>query len=390
MRKRFWLPLILVWLLLLPLTGEGAEANEDKPLEDQGGDSSYHGYYDHPDYVMDTARGVVLDVVDTDSSVGDAYYILRQVAQVEIRSGPLKGQVYTVYNELFGHPLFDLQLEKGQEYYFMVEFLGDEFLAVNVSDQIRDRYTFWLVMLFLVLMVIVGRTKGLRALLTLVLTALLIWKYFLPLLSRGYNPIFLAITLTAFVTLVTILVIGGANSKSYAAIMGTVGGLLVAGFLALVVGNLARLTGFSSQEAQMLEFAETGVTNIRGILFAGIIIGSLGAIMDVAMSIASACMEMTQLDKSISRSRLIKSGMNVGRDVMGTMSNTLILAYTGSAIPMLLLFYIYDTPLTRVLNMDMMATEIVRAISGTIGLVIAIPLTAFLAGMLMVRGKGEV
>ncbi len=390
MQRRIWAFALVLWLLLLPVGVGGAEAAGDNPWEDaDGGGSFYHDYYDHPDYSMEIVRGVVLEVQDRGGDAAHDFFVLQQVARVEILKGKLQGQVHTVYNEIFGHPVFDLQLVAGQEFYFMAEYLGDDLLVVHLSDHIRDRYTNWLVILFLVLMVVIGRTKGLKALLTLALTAFLIWKFFLPLLAVGYDPILLAISLTAFVTLVTLLVVGGLNRKSYAAVLGTVGGILIAGFLALVVGGLARLTGFNSQEAQMLQFAETGVTNIRGILFAGILIGSLGAIMDVSMSIASACMEMVQLDTGISRSRLIKAGMNVGRDIMGTMSNTLILAYTGSAIPMLLLFYIYETPVARVMNMDIIATEVVRAISGTIGLVVAIPLTALLAGLLMVQGKKE-
>ncbi len=384
MRRRIWAFFFILGLLLLPPVGEGAESSgwDDAPEGNE-----HQDYFDHPGYSMEVVRGRILEVEDREGDAVHDFFVLQQVARVEILSGKVKGQEFTITNELFGHPGYDLELEEGLEMYFMIDFVYDDVVEVRLSDHVRDRYAYYLVALLVLLMLIIGRVKGLKALITLVLTGLLIWKYFLPLLHRGHDPIFLAITLTTFVTLVTLLVIGGANKKSYAAILGTVGGLLIAGFLALLAGNLARLTGFSSQEAQMLAFSETGITNIRGILFAGILIGSLGAVMDVTISVASACMEMVQLDKTISRSRLIKGGMNVGRDIMGTMSNTLILAYTGSTLPLLLLLYIHEVPLNRIMNMDMIATEVIRAVSGTIGLVVAIPLTALLAGLFLVQEK---
>lgn len=379
-----FLVLFFIAMPLATLAQEGIE--DDNSWNDEYLDDDYYpvdDFYDDPDYFVEVVRGLILELEEVENPLDRDFVMLQQFATVEIQAGSLKGQVFEVENELLGNPGYDIEMKKGQQLYFLAEFVGDELIQLNVSDQIRDRYAYWLIGLFVVLILAVGKVKGFKALLSLTLTIVLILKFFLPQLTRGGNPILLAIAVAAFVTVFTLGLIGGINNKSFAAILGTVGGVLVAGFLALVVGELAQLTGFSSQEAQMLQFADSGISNIRGILFAGILIGSLGAVMDVAMSIASACGEMVSLNKTISRSKLMKSGMNVGRDIMGTMSNTLILAYAGSTIPLMLLFYIYETPLVRIINMDLIATEIVRAISGTIGLIIAIPLTAVLAGLFM-------
>ncbi len=377
MTKRILILVLLLILVSVPLAAYPTET--PIPLVED--------FHDQSDYTVEIVRGLVVEVEEVEIPPQKTFVIREQKARVEILSGDLKGKIVEVENALLGHPLYDIELVIGQQLYFLAEFSGGEFLALNISDHIRDRYIYWLAVIFAILMLLIGKMQGLKTLLTLSFTVVLIFKVFIPLLTRGISPVLLAIPLAAFVTVFTLGVIGGINSKSFAAILGTIGGTLVAGFLAFFVGEVAQLTGFSSEEAIMLQYAEARVINIRGILFAGILIGSLGAIMDVAMSISSACMEMTKVDVSISYTRLFRAGMNVGRDIMGTMSNTLILAYTGSTIPLLLLFYIYETPLLRIINMDLIATEIVRALAGTIGLLVAIPLTALLAGLFMGEKK---
>ncbi|HSV32370.1 MAG TPA: YibE/F family protein, partial [Atribacteraceae bacterium] len=235
---------------------------------------------------------------------------------------------------------------------------------------------------------VVGKWKGIKTIITLGLTALVLFWVILPLLLRGYEPIPVTVFGAVVIIVFDFLIIGGLNTKSLAAIVGTTSGIAVAGTLALWAGNSANLTGFSSQEAQMLFFADPPI-NIRGLLFAGIIIGSLGAITDVGMSVASAASEVKKTDPSIDPLRLIRSAMNVGRDIMGTMANTLLLAYVGGATPLLLLLMSQGggTTWTKILNLDLVATEFVRGLTGSIGLVLSIPVTAVVAGFLMSRSR---
>jgi len=150
------------------------------------------------------------------------------------------------------------------------------------------------------------------------------------------------------------------------------------------------LSGLSHEETQLLLYIPQGIEfNFKGLLFAGIVIGALGAVMDVGMSVASSMFEIKAVSPQISRGDLFRSGMNVGRDIMGTMTNTLILAYLGSSTPLLLLFYAYQISPERILNLDTIVTELVRAFSGSIGLISAIPLTALIATFLVGREEGS-
>jgi uncharacterized membrane protein len=203
---------------------------------------------------------------------------------------------------------------------------------------------------------------------------------------RGYNPVALTVLVAAVATMITIFIVAGFSYKSFAAILGTIGGLGVAGLAAMLAGKAAHLTGFGSEEAAMLLYIPQNVSlDIQGLLFAGIIIGALGAVMDVSMSVASAVEEVKKANPALGAADLFRSGLNVGRDVMGTMSNTLILAYTGSSVPLLLIFMAYRESLLKMINLDMIASEIVRALSGSLGMVLVVPLTAFIAGLLFGR-----
>ena len=200
---------------------------------------------------------------------------------------------------------------------------------------------------------------------------------------KGVNPIPISVAIAVAVTIITMFLVGGVNSKSISAIIGTSVGVIIAGLISYFIGTKANLTGLSAQEATMLMYIPQDVLfNFKNLLFAGIILGALGAAMDVGISVASSIEEINIANPALNRKQLFNAGMNVGKDVMGTMTNTLILAYTGSSIPLLLLFMAYETSIIKILNLDIIATEIVRSLSGSIGLVLTIPITAFVASYL--------
>jgi uncharacterized membrane protein len=325
-------------------------------------------------------RGRVLEVRESEEEQHDYFSVIEQEVVVRLTSGPFRGEEITIYNTFFaGDPVYDFLLETGQE--VIVVTLGEEgsFEQAYVQDLARDRGVYYLVAVFLIALLVVGRMKGLKTIITLVVTIALIFGVLLPLLLAGYSPIWLAIGVASIAITFTLLVIGGLNKKSLVAILGTVCGVIVAGLMAFWAGSLAKLTGFGSHEAQMLYFMDHTI-DFRGLLFAGIIIGSLGAITDIGMSVASAASEIKQACPDIRFKELTSGAFNVGRDVMGTMANTLILAYVGAAIPMLLLVMGYDIDWLKVINMDIIATEFVRGIAGSIGLIAAVPVTAILSG----------
>jgi uncharacterized membrane protein len=336
-------------------------------------------------------RGIVISVEDIkpDESVRD-FVQMEQLATIEITRGPYKGERHTLLNSLMGHPVFDLYLTEGRRVILWGEV--DEagtLLQIYLQDFARDSYLYLLIGLFIIVLLLVGRLKGLYTVITLSVTVFAVFRILLPMLLAGYSPIPATIVVAAFITLITLVFISGLHRKTAAAAIGTVGGVLVAGLLALMIGGAANLTGFSSEEAQMLLYMEGGPIDVRGLLFAGIIIGALGAVMDVSMSISTAMTEVYCVNPSLCFKDLFKSAMNVGRDIMGTMANTLILAYVGTTMPLLLLFMGYQMPWVTIVNSDLVATEVVRALTGSIGLVASIPLTALAAGLLLVRSKPQ-
>lgn len=331
---------------------------------------------------METLRGIVLEVEKSGSE--DSFAI--QEVTLEIYRGSLEGRIEIVENHLSDHPVYDIPVEPGERVLLMKEYSENGEYTLHITEYVRDRSIFKLALLFSLLLLLIGRWKGLKTLLTLSITFFMIVHVLLPGMLKGYSPIVLSLFCSFVITLVTIFIINGVNGKSVSAIIGILGGLMAAGFVMLWAGNQVKLTGLSSQEATMLMYIPQDVNfDFRDLLFAGIIMGALGAVMDVGISVASAMEEVRRVRPDISIRELMKSGMNVGQDIMGTMSNTLILAYTGAALPLLLLFMAYDATMIDILNLDMIATEVVRALSGSIGLVLTVPLTVLASVVLLNR-----
>lgn len=246
----------------------------------------------------------------------------------------------------------------------------------------------WLAGLFLVLLIVIGRKKGIKSALSLVLTLLIIIFVMIPALKNGRNPVPATILSCLAVTVITMLIVGGFGSKSLSAILGTVGGLLAAWGLAAIVSKVGNMTAITTAEVEMLMYSDTGVIyNLRGILLSGIIIGCLGAIMDVAMSISSSIHQIREANKELTSKDLFKAGMEVGCDIIGTMANTLVLAYTGSALTMILVLSTNDMSIIDLLNHDFIFVEVLRTLAGSIGMVLTVPFTAFLASFLLKRSK---
>ncbi len=349
---------------------------------------SYAETYDSVESIGEyTETAVVLEAHSVNEAQdSDEGFLQEQYVELKILSGKYKDQVFEINNQLSGHIVYDIAVETGDKVVVLVEETEDGKVNVFISDYMRQHFIMYLAIAFVILIVLVGKTKGVKSVITLALTLFTIVKILLPAILNGMNPIPLTIVLSIFITVITLFIIAGINAKSISAIIGTVIGVLVAGFLAYIVGTQVKLTGMSSEEAIMLMYIPQNISfDFKGLLFSGIIMGALGAVMDVGMSIASAIEEIHNANPSLTQKQLFSSGMNVGRDVMGTMTNTLILAYTGSSIPLLLLFMSYETSIIKISNLDVIATEVVRSLAGSIGLVIAIPVTALVTSFFMKR-----
>ncbi|MGI6451184.1 MAG: YibE/F family protein [Desulfitobacteriia bacterium] len=331
-----------------------------------------------------TVRGKVLEITEDNSfaqefpdGMGDDYDIIYYQVKLKVLSGLHRGEVITAQHVEDERMVYNLHIEEGDEVLiYLEEDEEGQILNAYIAEIYRQKYLAYLVLLFLITLLAVGSFKGLKTIITLVITGLAVIKLLLPGLLAGYSPIPLTVAICAGVTALTLFIISGVNKKTFAAIIGTTGGVIVAGIIAFIFGSLAKITGLGEQEAQMLTFIpqNTGF-DFEGLLFAGIILGALGAVMDVGMSVASAMNEIAIVKPDISTKELIRAGMNVGRDMMGTMSNTLILAYTGASMPLLLLFLAHEIPFGEFINWDMISSEVVRTFAGSIGLILTIPLT---------------
>lgn len=339
-------------------------------------------------------RGKVIETLSVVNEDAGYYDSSIQMLKVKILDGEHEGEeVETQY---------ELNFYQNQNYKSQQLKVGDEVLlyletneagnitSAYVAELVRDKYLLYLVIVFILLMIIIGRMKGFKALISLVITIVAIFKVMVPLIIAGWNPVLISVGICIFVIIISLVIISGFTKKTISAIVGTVGGVVVAGGIALFVGTISKLTGLGNEESQMLMYIPQGTEmDFRGILFAGIIIGALGAAMDVGMSIASSMNEIKANSPDIKTKDLIKAGMNVGRDMMATMANTLILAYTGGSIQLILVLMAYDTSLSNIINWDMIASEVVRAIAGSIGIIFTIPITALVAGLVEEKFKTE-
>lgn len=341
----------------------------------------------YPDFVTEEARGRVLAVSEWEEIEDDWFFVGRQMLTVEILTGKFRGHVEEIENTFTGNPYRDLEVKAGDQVLLLLELYQGRLQNVHLDGIARDRYIYILTAAFIFTVVLIARTKGVKAVLTLVLMAFVILRWLLPLILQGHNPLLLTVLFTSLITLFTLVIISGINTKTAAAILGTIGGVLAAGLVAWIFGSAAQITGIS-EEAQMLYYADLDANiDVRGLLFSGIIIGALGAVMDVAMSISSAIAEVKLANPLLTFKGLFKAGYNVGKDVMGTMVNTLILAYAGGSLPLLLLFMANNLEYMSIINMDLVATEVIRSLAGSFGLLIAVPLTAVAASLFMSKGE---
>lgn len=341
------------------------------------------------EYSSFNERALILEVEQVDETYNDFINIIQYV-QLEVLSGDYEGDIIDIENVLSGNPAYDVLVEPGDRVILEIHKFSESEVDFFILQFERDRYLYFLILLFILMLLAIGGRKGLKTVITLALTLFLIFKVLLPLMLEGYNPITMTILVSTIIIIITILIVSGVNMKSLSAILGTIFGVIIAGVLAYIVGKYANLTGLSSDQASMLLYSPLGEElNFRYLLYSGIILGALGAVMDVCMSIASSIDEIHKANERLSRKRLFRSGMNVGKDIMGTMSNTLILAYTGSSLTLILLYMVYNINYLKIINFDLIATEIVRSFSGSIGLILAIPITALIASMLLKRKTNE-
>jgi uncharacterized membrane protein len=323
----------------------------------------------------ETKIGKVISV--TESRIND---INEQMVEVQLYADKdTQNETIFITNSVPDNQAYAIVAKEGKDYVINYD---EDLGKVYISDYYREKTFFTLVGIFFLLVIILGGLKGFNSIISLLLTGIAIIYGLLPGILAGYNPILLAILISAFSTATTMVLIGGFTKKTLAATLGTTGGVAVSGLIAFLVIKLTPLSGLASTEAQIL-LSNPKVLDLdyQGILAAGILISSLGASMDVSMSIASSTQEIFEANFRQSRSELFMHSMNVGRDIMGTMTDTLILAYTGASIPLFILLS-QDSSI-RIFNIEIVTTELSSALIGSIGLLLAIPITGLASVFLL-------
>lgn len=308
-----------------------------------------------------------------------------QEVTIEILEGEYETKEYTtdyVLSYDIDGKILAYELNEGDKVIAQIAKSDDGEITVTVQDVQRNNYITIMFILFLASVIGVGGKQGIKAVIGLLITILAVWFILVKGIFAGWNPIWTSIGTSAVIIVLTFLVIGGISRKIVTAAIGTLGGVVMAGVMAAIFSHLAKLSG-ACEDAIQLSINMTTITfNFRDLIFAGIVVSALGACMDVGMSIASSLDEIKNKTKDITWQELFKSGMSIGRDVIGTMTNTLILAYVGGALKLILLFLACEIPFLEIINKETIAEEIISAIAGSMGVVYTVPITAFVYAFL--------
>lgn len=343
--------------------------------------------------VLPSETGIVENIKYEDAeNLNQGESTTKQLVTVKVLTGNFKGTKRLIENMLTGNPAYDINLTKGNKVVLHVEPNSDtittpEDVDFFIADIKRDNQIFIFTGIFFILLLLIGRKKGLTSIISIISTIALIFFMLLPMILSGFCPIASAVLTGILSTVITIYLVGGLNSKSSSAIIGTSISLIFAGALSMLAIYFAHLTGFAGEENMFLYTARPDLS-FTGILSASMIISALGALMDTAVSIASTVNEIFETDKTLSVKQLFKSGMNVGRDIIGTMSNTLILVYLGSSLTLVLLSSNID--MNKFFNLNQVATEILSALTGSIAILFCVPITAIIAAYLIKKQQDKI
>lgn len=338
-------------------------------------------------FVPAKVTAVLEDDAQPDWENSEGRRIGTQELEIRILSGRHKGEVLPLTNYLSA--LFNVDVGVGDRIIVRLITQEDGSYYASLFNYDRALVMGGAMLVFCAVLVLLGGRKGVRALLGLVFTLVCLWFLLIPGLIRGLPAIPLTIAVAAVCAAASLILLDGPSRKSLCAILGCVGGVAAAGLFAALVGALTPMDGFNMSEAEnlLLYGAEKGLS-IRGLLVCGVLVAALGAVMDVAMSIASAAWELREHNDGLSRRELFRSGMNIGRDAMGTMANTLILAFAGSSFNLLILIQIYDIPFLQLANTDFLCIEILQSVAGSMGILLTVPLVAAISAYLMTPGAG--
>lgn len=335
------------------------------------------------------AEGVCATVVSADNDSRYFNGLIKQggqICSIRVETGSHRGETTSGQNLYTGKMEFDKDFVPGDIAWVLLEFDGaGNIVDATMVDHFRIHYEVLLVFVFAILLVIVSGFTGIRTLLSFAFALLSIWKILIPCMLHGTNPILAALVVGNLITIVTLLLVAGFTPKAYAAIAGSVVCSLFTCLLAVMLGDVFKIHGAVMQWSESLLYAGYEKLDLTLIFQSGIYLACSGAILDLAIDISAALDEIIKNNPLVTRSELIRSGLTIGKSVVGSQTTTLLLAYMGSYISIMMVYMAQGTPMLNILNTKMIASEILHTFIGCIGLVLVSPLTSFICGMFFRR-----
>ena len=347
----------------------------------------------HPVESSNTGTKVRARVLEVDNSGLTSLGLVTtgsQILRVEILSGEQKGEIFRANNQLRAQLELDKMFEPG-DVALVALFKGANPATdvINAQDHYRIGWTLLLLGLFSILLVVFGGMTGLKSLLSFVFSCVVIWKLLVPWCLDGVNPMLVAFVVVSILSAVIIYLVAGLNRKGTAAFLGAMAGVLASCLMAWIFTTLFKINGAIMPYAQSLLYSGYESLNLADIYIGGIFLSSSGAVMDLGMDISAGMTEVVRQNPTIHRRELILSGIRIGRSVVGTMTTTLLLAYSGGYLTLMMMFAAQGTSPVDFINNPYVASETVKTIVGSFGLVLVAPLTALVGGLILPPAKGK-
>lgn len=307
----------------------------------------------------------------------------QQICKVRLLTGRFEGQTSFGWNMLGGSLSHDKLFRPGDKAQAVVHHDEGEIISINLIDYYRLDGELVLAIAFALFLICFARGVGLRSVLSFVITILVLWKILVPLFLKGYNSIFVGLVAVAIMTFVILLFVYGLDKRLLSSFFGSMSGIIFAMILSIICSKAFHIHGAVMANSEALLYSGFADLNLTQIFMASVFIGASGSVMDLSVDITSAVSEVVRNCPDISTKKAIKSGLAVARAAMGTMTTTLLLAYSGSCIAFLMTFMAQGTPVYNILNNNVVAAEIINTIAGSFGLAMTAPLTAFISGILL-------
>ncbi|MEE1165693.1 MAG: YibE/F family protein [Treponema sp.] len=331
---------------------------------------------------------VLVEAVDNSSLINTGLIRTgQQVCTVRFLSGKFKMQTAEGWNMLGGSLSQDKLFRPGDKAQAVVHHYDGEIISVNLIDYYRMDGELLLALAFAVFLVVFARGVGLRSVFSFAITILVLWKILVPLFLKGHNPIFVGLAAVAIMTFVILALVYGFDKKLLSSFCGAMSGIVFAMVLSIICTSSFHIHGAVMANSEALLYSGFQDLNLTQIFMASICVGASGSVMDLSVDITSAVSEVVRNCPGISRKEAIKSGLTVARAAMGTMTTTLLLAYSGTCIATLMTFMAQGTPVYNILNNNIVAAEIINTIAGSFGLAMTAPLTAVIAGTVLAKSQ---